>query len=82
MYAAAMRKVHLRFPDDLDIAMLYVEAVMDLRPWGYWTRDGTPYEGTAEIVALTEKVIARNSAASRRAASIHSPDGGLPGGEG
>ena len=59
-YADAMRKVHLQFPDDDDISMLYVESVMDLRPWGYWTKDGTPYERTAEIVALTEKVIARN----------------------
>ena len=59
-YADAMRKVQLQFPDDQDIAMLYVESVMDLRPWGYWTRDGTPYERTAEIVALTEKVIALN----------------------
>ena len=59
-YADAMRKVHLQFPDDQDIAMLYVESVMDLRPWGYWTRDGTPYERTSEIVALTEKTIARN----------------------
>src|SRR4030095_11591272 len=59
-YADAMRKVHLQFPNDQDIAMLYVESVMDLRPWGYWTRDGTPYERTAEIVALTEQVIAQN----------------------
>jgi tetratricopeptide (TPR) repeat protein len=59
-YADAMRKVHLQFPDDQDIAMLYVESVMDLRPWGYWTRDGRPYERTAEIVALTEKIIAQN----------------------
>jgi tetratricopeptide (TPR) repeat protein len=59
-YADAMRKVHLKFPDDEDIAMLYVESVMDLRPWGYWTRDGMPYERTAEVVALTEKIIARN----------------------
>jgi hypothetical protein len=59
-YADAMRKVHLQFPDDQDIAMLYVESAMDLRPWGYWTRDGTPYDRTTEIVALTEKVIARN----------------------
>lgn len=59
-YADAMRKVHLQFPEDQDIAMLYVESVMDLRPWGYWTRDGTPYERTAEIVALTENIIARN----------------------
>ena len=59
-YADAMRKVHLQFPDDDDISMLYVESVMDLRPWGYWTKDGTPYERTSEVVALTEKVIARN----------------------
>jgi hypothetical protein len=59
-YAGAMRKVHLQFPADDDISMLYVESVMDLRPWGYWTRDGTPYERTSEIVALTEKVIAHN----------------------
>src|SRR4051812_7440347 len=59
-YADAMRKVHLQFPDDQDLAMLYVEAVMDLRPWGYWTRDGKPYERTAKVVALTEKIIAQN----------------------
>jgi tetratricopeptide (TPR) repeat protein len=59
-YADAMRKVHLQFPGDDDISMLYVEAVMDLRPWGYWTKDGTPYERTPEIVKLTEDVMARD----------------------
>jgi tetratricopeptide (TPR) repeat protein len=59
-YADAMRTVHEQFPDDLDIATLYVESMMDLRPWGYWQRDGSPQEGTAEIVALTEDVIKRN----------------------
>lgn len=59
-YAEAMRQVHQRFPDDLDIAMLYVESMMDLRPWGYWMRDGRPHEGTAEVVALTEDVMKRN----------------------
>lgn len=59
-YAEAMREVHERFPDDLDIATFYVESVMDLRPWGYWMPDGTPHEGTAETVALTEDVMRRN----------------------
>jgi len=59
-YAAAMRKVQERYPNDLDAAMLYVESVMDLRPWGYWQRDGAPHEHTADIVALTERVMARN----------------------
>jgi tetratricopeptide (TPR) repeat protein len=59
-YAQAMRELHERYPNDLDAATLYVEAMMDLRPWGYWMRDGTPHEGTAEIVALTERIIARD----------------------
>jgi len=61
MYADAMRAVHRRFPQDLDAAMLYVESMMDLRPWGYWQGDGAPHEGTAEIVALTEQVMAKNA---------------------
>lgn len=56
-YADAMREVHRRFPADPDVATLYVEAMMDVRPWGYWMPDGRPHEGTAEIVALTEQVM-------------------------
>ncbi|MFO7580805.1 hypothetical protein [Nitrosomonas halophila] len=59
-YADAMRDVHARFPDDPDITMFYVESMMDLRPWGYWMRDGRPYDGTKEIVALTEEVLRRH----------------------
>ncbi|MEE4600984.1 MAG: hypothetical protein V2J65_06860 [Desulfobacteraceae bacterium] len=28
-----MRELHHRYPEDLDAATLYAEAVMDLRPW-------------------------------------------------
>jgi tetratricopeptide (TPR) repeat protein len=59
-YAEAMRQLHQKYPNDLDAAMLSVESVMDLRPWGYWMPDGKPYEGTAEAVALTEQVMAKN----------------------
>jgi tetratricopeptide (TPR) repeat protein len=59
-YADAMQVVHRQFPDDLDIATLYVESMMDLRPWGYWMRDGQPHAGTAAIVALAEDVMRRN----------------------
>lgn len=59
-YADAMREVHLRFRSDHDIAMLYVESMMDLNSWGYWMRDGYPLAGTAEIVAITEEVLQRN----------------------
>ena len=59
-YAAAMAAVVKRFPNDLDAATLYAEAVMDLRPWGYWMPDGRPHEGTADVVALVESVIKRS----------------------
>ncbi len=58
-YADAMREVQKKFPNDLDVAVLYVESLMDLRPWGYWMRDGEPYEGVDEAVGLIEKVMAR-----------------------
>lgn len=58
-YSAAMKKMHERYPDDLDAAVLYVESVMDLRPWGYWMKDGQPYEGVADAVSVVESVIAR-----------------------
>src|SRR5688572_11946083 len=54
-YATAMRAVRNRYPQDLDATMLYVESVMDLRPWGYWQGDGTPHEGIAEIVRSEER---------------------------
>lgn len=59
-YADAMRGVMLRYPDDLDAATLFAEALMDLRPWNYWTRDGKPYPETLEVVAVLESVLDRN----------------------
>jgi tetratricopeptide (TPR) repeat protein len=60
-YAGAMRLLHEKFPDDLDAATLYAEALMDLRPWNYWMRDGRPYPGTAEIAKVLDGVVARNA---------------------
>jgi len=59
-YAEAMRKLHERYPDDLDAATLYAESLMDLRPWNYWTRDMQPYPETREIHRVLEAVIARD----------------------
>ena len=58
-YADAMREVVRSFPDDLDAATLFAEALMDLSPWDYWTREGQPTANTTEIVATLESVIAR-----------------------
>jgi tetratricopeptide (TPR) repeat protein len=59
-YAAAMKEVVRRYPNDLDAATMYAESLMDLRPWNYWTPDGRPYAETPEIVGTLEKVLARN----------------------
>lgn len=60
-YARAMADVVKQFPNDLDAAALYAEALMDLRPWNYWKpEDGTPYPGTETIVAQLERVLATN----------------------
>ncbi len=59
-YHAAMREVVKQFPDDLDAATLFAESGMNLHPWGLWMGDGTPREGTEEIVATLESVIKRD----------------------
>jgi tetratricopeptide (TPR) repeat protein len=59
-YAAAMAQLVARYPDDLDAATLYAEALMDLRPWAYWKKDGTPYPQTDIIVRQLERVLAKN----------------------
>jgi hypothetical protein len=60
-YADAMAALAQRYPDDLDAATLYAEALMDLRPWDYWAKDGTANDGTKEILAQLERVLAKDS---------------------
>src|SRR5262250_2048346 len=59
-YHGAMREVVKQFPDDLDAATLFAESGMNLHPWGLCMVDGTPREGTEEIVAILESVIKRD----------------------
>src|SRR6266478_4092558 len=55
-----MRELVKQYPDDLDAATLFAEAGMNLHPWGLWHADGSPEEGTEEIVATLESVIRRD----------------------
>jgi tetratricopeptide (TPR) repeat protein len=59
-YVAAMKAVAERFPDDLDVATLYAEALMNTNPWKLWNADGTAGPGTPDIVAALQKVLARD----------------------
>lgn len=58
-YASAMRHVADRFPDDLDVQVMFAESLMNLNPWKLWNADGTPAPGTPEIVDTLERVLAR-----------------------
>lgn len=59
-YANAMREVSNRYPEDLDAATLFAEAIMDLMPWDYWTENGQPKPETSELIDTLESVIKRD----------------------
>jgi tetratricopeptide (TPR) repeat protein len=59
-YSKAMGELSKQFPDDLDVATLYAESMMNLRPWRLYKKDGTPEPGTEAIVAALEGVMQRN----------------------
>jgi tetratricopeptide (TPR) repeat protein len=56
-YAAAMRELSRRYPDDPDAGTLFAESLMDLHAWALWTPDGKPAENTLEIVSTLESVL-------------------------
>ena len=63
-YAAAMREVYLSHMDDLDVAALFAEAIMNRTPWLLWDiKTGKPAEGadTAEAIAVLERAMATAS---------------------
>jgi tetratricopeptide (TPR) repeat protein len=56
-YADAMRDLSTAYPDDLDAATLFAEALMNLMPWDYWTADGEPRPLTVEVLDALERVM-------------------------
>jgi len=56
-YADAMRRVHADYPGHPDVAALFAEALMDLRPWDLWTSEGEPQPGTDEVLAVLERLL-------------------------
>ena len=57
-YADAMRQVAKQFPADADAQVLFADAMMNLRPWNQWTREGQPQPGTLELVGVLSQAIA------------------------
>jgi len=59
-YADAMREVARQYPDDLEAATFFADAMMNRRPWNLWMPDGSPQPGTEEIAQTLERVLAKN----------------------
>jgi tetratricopeptide (TPR) repeat protein len=57
-YADALRALHAELPTDPEVACLFAESLLDLRPWDQWTKDGQPNEGTLEAIAAIEQALA------------------------
>lgn len=59
-YAEAMRDVMKAYPDDLDAATLFAEAMMDTMPWDYYTEDRRPKALTTEILSALQSVLSQD----------------------
>ncbi|KAK9371488.1 uncharacterized protein V1513DRAFT_455605 [Lipomyces chichibuensis] len=60
LYADAMEIVYQVFPDDLDVATLYADALMNLTPWNLWDlRSGEPASRarTMEVKTILERAL-------------------------
>ena len=65
-YANAMRQVYSAHGDDIDVAALFGEAIMNRTPWALWDLpSGEPADGadTAEAIEVLEKAMAQVAAA-------------------
>lgn len=60
-YAHGMKALLSLYPQDADIKVLYIDAVMLIHPWEFWNNDGSAKEWTPEVVNLCENVLQENS---------------------
>jgi len=56
-YAEAMEKLVRTYPEDMDAASLYSEALMNTMPWNYWSDDGSPKSDTIKVISKLEEVL-------------------------
>ncbi|GJM11818.1 MAG: hypothetical protein DHS20C12_02210 [Pseudohongiella sp.] len=57
-YADAMAEVAIDYPENPEVVVLQAEALMDLRPWNYWTESQTPQPGMEIALANLQRIIA------------------------
>ena len=59
-WAEAMGKVADQYPADQEAQALHADALMNLSPWNYWTKDGQPRPATPVMLERLEHVLAAN----------------------
>lgn len=59
-FMEAMKIVHQQYPEDVDIASIYAESLMDMHPWDLWEKDGAAKPWTPEIIKAIEVAIRLN----------------------
>ncbi len=59
-FMEAMKIVHQQYPEDVDVASIYAESLMDMHPWDLWDKDGAAKPWTPEIIRAIEVAIRIN----------------------
>ena len=59
-FMEAMKIMHQKYPEDVDIASIYAESLMDMHPWDLWEKDGAAKPWTPEIIKAIEVAITLN----------------------
>jgi tetratricopeptide (TPR) repeat protein len=59
-YASNMRRVFEKYPDDVDVAVLFAESLMNLHPWQLFKKDGTIQPWTPEIIKVLKHALNKN----------------------
>jgi tetratricopeptide (TPR) repeat protein len=56
-YARALRRAITRSPRNIEVRVLYADALMNLSPWNYWHPDGSMRPGTRVILAQLDTAL-------------------------
>lgn len=56
-YAMAMKKLSNQYPSNAELAVLYIDALMNEHPWNFWLKDGTAQPWTNNTIAVIESVL-------------------------
>ncbi|MHA4844564.1 tetratricopeptide repeat protein [Flavitalea antarctica] len=59
-YVTALKPLVAKYNNDLDLKILYTDAVMLVHPWSFWNNDGTPKPWTEELVKNCEDVLGKD----------------------